>query len=67
MYPLTAAIIVQTKELWVELQKTLSEMSVRVLFEATSITDWNSLEERLRRMTPDILILEVESAGLFPG
>jgi pilus assembly protein CpaE len=63
MYPLTAATVIQTKELWEELQALFSVLSVRVLFETTSIYDWAAFQERISRTAPDIVILDVAAAG----
>ena len=59
MFVTTAGIIVETKELWEELQKSLQDFPVRVVFEQTQILEWASFAEKLQRLTPDVLFLDV--------
>ena len=60
MYPLTAGIIIETKELWQELMPLLEELSVRLLFELSEVpTDWPAFQERLERVRPDVVFLDV--------
>jgi pilus assembly protein CpaE len=61
VYPLTAGIVVQTKELWDESHAVLKDSAVRVMFELAEISDWPSFEERIRRTTPELILLDLAS------
>ena len=60
MYPLTAGLIVESKELWEELKAALAPLPIRLAFEASEIPqDWGPFMERLDRMQPDVILLDV--------
>lgn len=62
MYPLTAGIIVETKELWDELHATLQDLPVRVVLESAEIGQLSTLLERIDRVRPDVIFVDI--AGL---
>jgi pilus assembly protein CpaE len=57
VYPLSVAVIVGTKELWEDMQPCMAE--VRVLFEQAEIGEPRTLVEKLNRMAPDIVLLDL--------
>jgi len=60
MYPLTAGLIVESKELWEELKAALAPLPIRLALEASEIPqDWGPFLERLDRMQPDVILLDV--------
>ena len=60
MYPLSAGIVVQTRELWDELNRSLQDLSVRLLFELSEIPpDWAAFLDRIERVRPDVIMLDV--------
>ena len=60
MFPLTAGLIVETKELWEELKAALDSLAIRVAFEAPQIPDdWMPFLERIDRIRPDVILLEL--------
>ena len=60
MYPVAAGIIVETKEIWNELMPSLQDLSVRLLFELSEVpSDWSAFQERLDRVGPDVVFLDV--------
>lgn len=60
MYPITAGLIVESKELWEEVKAALAPLPIRLAFEASEIPqDWGPFLERLDRMQPDVILLEV--------
>jgi pilus assembly protein CpaE len=60
MYPLTAGLIVESKELWDELKEALEPLAIRLAFEAPQIPeDWMPFLERIDRVQPDVILLEV--------
>ena len=60
MYPLAAGIVVQTRELWDELNRSLKDLSVRLLFELSELPpDWAAFLDRIERVRPDVILLDV--------
>jgi pilus assembly protein CpaE len=60
MYPMTAGVIVESKELWEELKQALEPLAIRLAFEAPQIPqDWMPFLERIDRTQPDVILLEV--------
>jgi pilus assembly protein CpaE len=61
VYPLTAGIVVHTKALWDELQTALTDLPVRVLFEHPEIGDLGAVLDKIERMRPEIVVLDVST------
>ena len=60
MYPIAAGIVVQTRELWDELNRSLQDLSVRLLFELSELPpDWLGFLDRIERVRPDVVMLDV--------
>jgi pilus assembly protein CpaE len=60
MYPITAGLIIESKELWEELKAALAPLPIRLAFEASEVPqDWGPFLERVDRMQPDVIMLEV--------
>ena len=59
MYPLTAGIVIETKALWDELQSSLQDCPVRILLEQSEIGDLSTLIDRVERMRPDVIFLDM--------
>jgi pilus assembly protein CpaE len=60
MYPITAGLIVESKELWGEVKEALAPLPIRLAFEASEVPqDWGPFLERLDRMQPDVILLEI--------
>jgi len=60
MYPMTAGLIVETKELWEELKQALEPLAIRLAFEAPQVPDdWMPFLERIDRVQPDLILLDV--------
>jgi pilus assembly protein CpaE len=59
LYPVTAGIVIETKALWDELQAALQELPVRVLMEQSEIGEWSSFLEKIERMRPEVVFLDV--------
>ena len=60
MYPITAGLIVESKELWEELKAALAPLPIRLAFEASELPqDWGPFLERVDRVQPDVILLEV--------
>src|SRR5258708_30557897 len=60
MYPITAGLIVESKELWGEVKEALAPLPIRLAFEASEVPqDWGPFLERLDRMQPDVIMIEI--------
>ena len=59
MQPLTIGAIIANRELAGELQACLKELPVRILFEQPNIGQWSALSDKLDRLRPDVLLLEL--------
>jgi pilus assembly protein CpaE len=60
MYPITAGLIVESKDLWGEVKEALAPLPIRLAFEASEVPqDWAPFVERLDRMQPDVILLEI--------
>jgi pilus assembly protein CpaE len=61
VYPLTAGIVIETKSIWDELESSLQDLPVRILMEQSEIGDLGSLIERMERMRPDVIFLDIST------
>lgn len=60
MYPISVGVIIGSSELWQGLQGALETLAVRILFELPEIgDDWPGLLERIDRMKPDVVLVDV--------
>ncbi len=61
MYPLTAGIVIETKELWDTLQASLQDLPVRIVLEQSEIGELSSLLERVQRIRPDVMFVDISA------
>jgi pilus assembly protein CpaE len=61
VYPLTAGIVVETKSIWEELQSCLRDLPIRIVMEQSEIGDLGPLVERVERMRPDVIFLDIST------
>jgi pilus assembly protein CpaE len=60
MYPLTAGLVIETKELWDDVRTAVDQLPIRLTFELQEIpTEWPPFQERLDRLRPDVVLLDV--------
>ncbi len=59
MYPVTAAIVIETKELWDELHAAVQDLPVRFVLELLEVGDIAAFLGKLSRIGPDIVFLDV--------
>jgi pilus assembly protein CpaE len=60
LYPLSIGVVVGTKEIWDELSQASQDLSLRTVFELSELTsDWPAFLERIERLRPDVVLLEV--------
>ena len=63
MYPLSAGIVVHSRGLWEELQASLRDLPVRIVMEQAEIADLDALVNRVERLRPDVVFLELSGAS----
>lgn len=60
MYPISAATIIENREILDQFTEAFKELSVRLIFElAEAPTDWQAFHDRMDRMRPDVILLDV--------
>ena len=60
MYPISVGLVVETKDLWEEVMSAVQTLAIRVVFELPEIpSDWSEFEDRIERIRPDVILLEV--------
>ena len=60
MYPLTAGSVIENKDIRSALATALQETSVRLLFELAELPeDWAAFLDRVNRVRPDVILLDV--------
>ncbi|HZT29918.1 MAG TPA: hypothetical protein VFA33_08550 [Bryobacteraceae bacterium] len=59
MQPLTLGLVLANPKLAEDLHASLRDLPVRILMEEPQVGDWAAFEERLGRLRPDVLILEI--------
>jgi pilus assembly protein CpaE len=61
MYPIAAAVIVESEDIRAELRLALEALAIRVVLDVPEIpTHWPSFLERLDRVRPDVILLDVK-------
>ncbi len=61
--PLTAAVVLANPEVLNEVQPCLESSSIRIVIQQPQIGDWNAFLDKIERLRPDVVLLEV--AGLW--
>jgi len=59
VYPLTLGLVISTKELWDEVQAAVRDLPVRILFEQPEIADREGFRDKLERMRPNVVLLDI--------
>src|SRR5579862_212379 len=60
MYPITAALVVESKQLREELMSSLEALAIRGVLELPEVpSDWSGFLDRVDRVRPDVILLEV--------
>jgi pilus assembly protein CpaE len=59
VYPLTCGLAIETKELWEAVQSCIVDLPVRVLIEQQDVADFAGFLDRIERMRPDALMVEI--------
>jgi pilus assembly protein CpaE len=61
MYPLTIGLAIENRELWEQAQSTLSGLPFRVIVEHQDIGDVSNFLDRLERMRPDVVLVDISA------
>ena len=59
MYPLTIGLAIETRDLWEQAQACLANLPFRIIVEHQDITDVSSFIDRLERMRPDVVLMDI--------
>jgi pilus assembly protein CpaE len=64
MYPLTIGLAIENRELWDQAQSCLGDLPFRVIIEQQELGDLSAFVERLERMRPDVILLDIKSLSM---
>jgi hypothetical protein len=59
MYPLTIGLAIENRELWEQAQACLADLPFRVIVEHQDIGDVSNFLDRLERMRPDVVLMDI--------
>jgi pilus assembly protein CpaE len=59
MYPLTIGLAVENRDLWEQAQGCLAALPFRIIVEHQDIGDISSFLDRLERMRPDVVLIDI--------
>ena len=59
MYPLTIGLAIENRELWEQAQAVLGDLPFRVIVEHQDLGDITNLLDRLERMRPDVVLVDI--------
>jgi pilus assembly protein CpaE len=59
MYPLTIGLAIENRELWEQAQAVLNDLPFRVIVEHQDLGDITNLLDRLERMRPDVVLVDI--------
>src|SRR6516165_10517884 len=59
MYPLTIGLAIENRELWEQAQAVLNDLPFRVIVEHQDLGDTTNLLDRLERMRPDVVLVDI--------
>lgn len=59
MYPLTIGLAIENRELMEQAQAGLSELPFRIIVEHQDLSDLGAFYERLERMRPDVVLIDI--------
>src|ERR1051326_7953915 len=61
MYPLTIGLAIENRELWEQAQQCLADLPFRIIVEHQDIGDLSNFLDRLERMRPDVVLVDISS------
>jgi pilus assembly protein CpaE len=59
MYPLTIGLAIENRDLWEQAQACLADLPFRIIVEHQDLGDISNLLDRLERMRPDVVVLDI--------
>jgi pilus assembly protein CpaE len=59
MYPLTIGLAIENRDLWEQAQSCLADLPFRVIVEHQDIGDVSNFLDRLERMRPDVVLIDI--------
>jgi pilus assembly protein CpaE len=59
MYPLTIGLAIENRDLWEQTQSCLSDLPFRIIVEHQDIGDVSNFLDRLERMRPDVVLIDI--------
>src|SRR6202012_3773339 len=63
MYPLTIGLAIENRDLWEQAQSCLSDLPFRIIVEHQDIGDISNFLDRLERMRPDVVLVDISKWG----
>ena len=63
MYPLTIGLAIENRELWDQAQATLGGLPFRIIVEHQDVGDTTNFLDRLERMRPDVVLVDINLPG----
>jgi len=61
MYPLTIGLAIEHRDLWEQAQSCLADLPFRIIVEHQDIGDLSNFLDRLERMRPDVVLIDISS------
>lgn len=61
MYPLTIGLAIENRDLWEQAQACLADLPFRIIVEHQDIGDVSNFLDRLERMRPDVVLVDISS------
>jgi pilus assembly protein CpaE len=59
MYPLTIGLAIEDREIYEQVQACLAELPFRIIVEQQEMSDLSAFLERLERMRPDVILIDL--------
>ena len=61
MYPLTIGLAIENRDMWEQVQACLTDLPFRIIVEHQDIGDISNFLERLERMRPDVVLVDISN------
>jgi pilus assembly protein CpaE len=61
MYPLTIGLAIENRELWEQAQASLADLPFRIIVEHQDMGDLSGFFDRLERMRPDVVLIDISN------
>lgn len=64
MEPLTLGLLINERQIRDEVQTAIQDLPVRVVLDQPDVADWTALLEKLDRLRPEVLLVEITATSL---